>query len=399
MKVKRTPVRSFRAASAVSARAPPAFPGTPHGLPLPQVAPLVLKWDYETNPFDLKRKRSLTVEENSDDESGEYRYKVFDRDSYMTRRSRATGVSAGDAAASDGEGTDASIGLKRRSSSSSHVPGHRGLVKKRRKVNHSTTSSTQPRSQPLRARVVKDPPAGTECFIGSHVNRFLGLNRGALYPRYPQLWARSATLDEKRILTQMGAIDNSRLRASIVRADQVRDIVRSDYPHLVGKVDAVLARFTLPLLTPAPEVSDASSEDEEEVERVADDGDKAVTASPVTTATTTSPTTPTASSVSEAAVVPATPTILPVKKTVSLSRDTEDYASEESDSLALQYDGVTRKRALHHTKSLHRNNSIDESIESADYHDTVDRDDAGALAAVVAAAAREAAQVTPHASR
>lgn len=67
---------------------------------------------------------------------------------------------------------------------------------------------------------------GEQFYIGSEVGNYMKLFRGALYKKYPQMWKRVATLEEKRKLAEIGC-SQSYLNTNItlVRASEVEDIL------------------------------------------------------------------------------------------------------------------------------------------------------------------------------
>ena len=67
---------------------------------------------------------------------------------------------------------------------------------------------------------------GERYYIGSEVGQYLKLFRGSLYKKYPQLWKRLCTPDEKRKLADLGCAQ-SYLNTNImlVRADEVDEVL------------------------------------------------------------------------------------------------------------------------------------------------------------------------------
>ncbi|VDP16305.1 unnamed protein product [Soboliphyme baturini] len=66
---------------------------------------------------------------------------------------------------------------------------------------------------------------GDRYYIGSEVGNYLKLFRGALYKKYPQLWRRTATQDEKKKMQQIG-FSQSTLSTNIMlmRASEIDEV-------------------------------------------------------------------------------------------------------------------------------------------------------------------------------
>lgn len=66
---------------------------------------------------------------------------------------------------------------------------------------------------------------GERYYVGADVGMYLKYNRGTLYKRYPQLWKRMATIDEKKIIQDMGcAVSYVTSNIMLVKANEVEDI-------------------------------------------------------------------------------------------------------------------------------------------------------------------------------
>ncbi|VDK30470.1 unnamed protein product [Anisakis simplex] len=63
---------------------------------------------------------------------------------------------------------------------------------------------------------------GERYYIGAEVGQYMKFHRGSLYKKFPQLWKRFATLDEKRKMQEM-ACPSSFLNTNImlVKASEV----------------------------------------------------------------------------------------------------------------------------------------------------------------------------------
>uniref|UniRef100_A0A915I7Z8 SWI/SNF-related matrix-associated actin-dependent regulator of chromatin subfamily B member 1 n=1 Tax=Romanomermis culicivorax TaxID=13658 RepID=A0A915I7Z8_ROMCU len=63
-------------------------------------------------------------------------------------------------------------------------------------------------------------------YIGSEIGNYLKLFRGLLYKRYPQLWRKAATMEEKKRMVEVGCSSSAMAtNVMIVRATEVDDIL------------------------------------------------------------------------------------------------------------------------------------------------------------------------------
>ncbi|CDW56416.1 SWI:SNF matrix associated [Trichuris trichiura] len=67
---------------------------------------------------------------------------------------------------------------------------------------------------------------GERYYIGSEVGSYMKLYRGALYKKYPLLWRRAATQDEKKIMQEMGFHQNTlSTNIMLMRASEVDEVL------------------------------------------------------------------------------------------------------------------------------------------------------------------------------
>ena len=67
---------------------------------------------------------------------------------------------------------------------------------------------------------------GDSYMIGSEVGNFLRMFRGSLYKKYPSLWRRLATLDERKQIVQLGLGHNSiATNVTLLKAAEVDEIL------------------------------------------------------------------------------------------------------------------------------------------------------------------------------
>jgi len=78
----------------------------------------------------------------------------------------------------------------------------------------------------------------TSFYVGSHVNQLLGLSRGALYSKYPDLRCRPARREEKHLLNKLGIIGTANMvKVTVVSKCDVHEIVNNHYAHLRWALD------------------------------------------------------------------------------------------------------------------------------------------------------------------
>ena len=69
--------------------------------------------------------------------------------------------------------------------------------------------------------------------IGSEAGAWLKMVRGSLYKRYPGLWRRMATIEERKIITGMG-IGASTTSITLLKACEVEEMARGDDEQFKG---------------------------------------------------------------------------------------------------------------------------------------------------------------------
>lgn len=66
---------------------------------------------------------------------------------------------------------------------------------------------------------------GERYYVGADVGMYLKYHRGTLYKRYPQLWKRMATIEEKKIIQELGcAASYVTSNIMLVKASEVEEI-------------------------------------------------------------------------------------------------------------------------------------------------------------------------------
>ena len=76
------------------------------------------------------------------------------------------------------------------------------------------------------ARFQLDNEIGETYMIGSDVGQYLRLFRGALYRKYPGIWRRMVTSNERKILAEAGLIGSGgALNITLVKASEVDEIL------------------------------------------------------------------------------------------------------------------------------------------------------------------------------
>uniref|UniRef100_A0A5S6QGZ5 SWI/SNF-related matrix-associated actin-dependent regulator of chromatin subfamily B member 1 n=1 Tax=Trichuris muris TaxID=70415 RepID=A0A5S6QGZ5_TRIMR len=89
--------------------------------------------------------------------------------------------------------------------------------------NDSSASTRSYRELPKSFSLTQD---GERYYIGSEIGGFMKLYRGALYKKYPLLWRRAATQDEKRIMQEMGFHQNTlSTNIMLMRASEVDEVL------------------------------------------------------------------------------------------------------------------------------------------------------------------------------
>lgn len=97
---------------------------------------------------------------------------------------------------------------------------HRGKLKAEKK---KTKMSVRTYGQKPGSFQLSD---GEFYMIGSEVGNFLRMFRGSLYKKYPSLWRRLATLDERKQIVQLGLGHNSiATNVTLLRASEVDEIL------------------------------------------------------------------------------------------------------------------------------------------------------------------------------
>lgn len=62
-------------------------------------------------------------------------------------------------------------------------------------------------------------------YVGADVGMYLKYHRGTLYKRYPQLWKRMASVEEKKMIQELGcAVSYINSNIMLVRASEVEEI-------------------------------------------------------------------------------------------------------------------------------------------------------------------------------
>lgn len=74
-----------------------------------------------------------------------------------------------------------------------------------------STTSTPKQTYGQKPHPFQLEETGDFYYIGSEVGNYLKLFRGALYKRYPQLWRRTATPEEKRRMQDLGVKNNKHI--------------------------------------------------------------------------------------------------------------------------------------------------------------------------------------------
>jgi hypothetical protein len=94
-------------------------------------------------------------------------------------------------------------------------------------------------SMTLKSFTLLEPERGeTSFYVGSHVNQLLGLSRGALYSKYPDLRCRPARREEKHLLNKLGIIGTANMvKVTVVSKCDVHEIVNNHYVHLKWALD------------------------------------------------------------------------------------------------------------------------------------------------------------------
>lgn len=66
---------------------------------------------------------------------------------------------------------------------------------------------------------------GERYYVGADVGQYLKYHRGTLYKRYPQLWKRLATMEEKKRIQDLScAVSNINSNIMLVKAREVEEI-------------------------------------------------------------------------------------------------------------------------------------------------------------------------------
>ena len=70
---------------------------------------------------------------------------------------------------------------------------------------------------------------GDSYMIGSEVGNYLRMFRGSLYKKYPSLWRRLATLEERKKIVNLGfGHNNLATNVTLLRASEVEDILEGN---------------------------------------------------------------------------------------------------------------------------------------------------------------------------
>ncbi|XP_003378286.1 chromatin regulator subfamily B member 1 [Trichinella spiralis] len=71
--------------------------------------------------------------------------------------------------------------------------------------------------------------SGERYYIGSEVGNYMKLFRGALYKKYPQLWRRTATQEEKKKMQELGFNQNTlSTNIMLMRASEVDEVLNGN---------------------------------------------------------------------------------------------------------------------------------------------------------------------------
>lgn len=66
---------------------------------------------------------------------------------------------------------------------------------------------------------------GERYYVGADVGMYLKYHRGTLYKRYPQLWKRMASIEEKKMIQELGcAVSYINSNIMLVKASEVEEI-------------------------------------------------------------------------------------------------------------------------------------------------------------------------------
>ncbi|CAF0757614.1 unnamed protein product [Didymodactylos carnosus] len=97
------------------------------------------------------------------------------------------------------------------------------------KKTTSTTSSSAPKTYGDRPVAFQFEDATEKYYIGSEVGNYLRLFRGTLYKKYPSLWRRMITLEERKWLIELGCSESSLpTNLTLLRANEVDEILKGD---------------------------------------------------------------------------------------------------------------------------------------------------------------------------
>ena len=73
------------------------------------------------------------------------------------------------------------------------------------------------------------PDSEDEYMIGSEVGNYVHLYRGSLYKKYPSLWRKLATLEERKYIISLGlGHSNLATNVTLLKASEVEDVLRGD---------------------------------------------------------------------------------------------------------------------------------------------------------------------------
>ncbi|CAF0852465.1 unnamed protein product [Didymodactylos carnosus] len=93
----------------------------------------------------------------------------------------------------------------------------------------SSMSSSAPKTYGDRPVPFQFEDDGEKYFIGSEVGNYLRLFRGTLYKKYPSLWRRVISLEERKWLIDLGCSESSLpTNLTLLRANEVDEILKGD---------------------------------------------------------------------------------------------------------------------------------------------------------------------------
>lgn len=87
---------------------------------------------------------------------------------------------------------------------------------------------------------------GERYYVGADVGQYLKYHRGTLYKRYPQLWKRLATMEEKKRIQDLGcAVSYINSNIMLVKAREVEEIFEGQEVEGIYKFSFILCHHKL----------------------------------------------------------------------------------------------------------------------------------------------------------